>query len=270
MASQDTTQNTLPQTATSLPSTQHIAIMGGTGFDRLPPEIFAEPLEITTRFGVARVLSVSNNYVEPHKLYFLARHGAEHGIAPHEINYRANIAALQQLGVKHIFATNAVGSLRLDLPPRSLVLLNDFIDFTRARPVTHFAPGEAWSHVDFSAPYSELLRGAALRAADQLGIPLVPTGTYLCCDGPRFESPAEVRLFGQWGADVVGMTGLPEVVYAREAGMEYAALGIVTNFGAGLTSTKVEHEAVTAMMAALFPRVLELLLTAAGSLVEQR
>ena len=112
----------------------NIAIVGGTGFETLPPDIFAETLDINTRFGAARVLSVSNNYVEPQKLYFLSRHGASHGLTPHEINYRANIAALAQLGVGFVYATNAVGSLRLDLPPGSLVLMDDFIDFTRARP----------------------------------------------------------------------------------------------------------------------------------------
>lgn len=247
----------------------HIAIVGGTGFETLPSEIFAEPLDVATRFGPTRVLSVSNNYVEPYKLYFLSRHGGTHGIAPHQINYRANIAALVELGVRYVYATNAVGSLRLDLPPGSLVLMDDFIDFTRSRPLSYYADGETWAHVDFSAPYSPLLRQFVIEAASELEVPLIPTGTYLCCDGPRFEFPAEVRLFGQWGADIVGMTGLPEAVFAREAGLEYAALGIVTNFGAGLTAELVDHTAVTASMQALSPQVRELLLTAGGRLIEK-
>jgi 5'-methylthioadenosine phosphorylase len=246
----------------------HVAIVGGTGFETLPPEIFAEPLDIDTRFGPARVLSVSNNYVEPYKLFFLSRHGVTHGLAPHQINYRANIAALVELGARYVLATNAVGSLRLDLPPGSLVLMDDFIDFTRNRPLSYFAEGEEWSHVDFSAPYSPLLRQSIIEAAAEMEIPLISKGTYLCCDGPRFESPAEVRLFGKWGADIVGMTGLPEAVFAREAGLEYAALGIVTNFGAGLTAELVDHNAVTARMQALLPQVRELLLTAGGRLIE--
>src|ERR1044071_6015608 len=128
----------------------NIAIIGGTGFEQLPPEIFAEPLTLETRFGQASVLSVSYNYVEPYKLYFLSRHGATHGLAPHQINYRANIAALVELEVKSVFATNAVGSLRRDLPPGSLVLLDDFLDFTRQRPLTYFTEGESWQHFDFS------------------------------------------------------------------------------------------------------------------------
>ncbi len=253
--------------------TGHIAIVGGTGFEVLPPEIFAESMDVKTRFGVARVLSVSNNYVEPYKLYFLARHGATHGLAPHQINYRANIAALHQLGVRYVYATNAVGSLRATLTPGSLVLMSDFIDFTRSRPLTYYGQEEngqeeTWSHVDFSTPYSDLLRATVLRAATDMGVNVVPTATYLCCDGPRFESPAEVRLFGQWGADVVGMTGLPEAIFAREAGIEYAALGIVTNLGAGLTQQKVEHQKVTAVMNEILPKVRELMLSAATHLMD--
>src|SRR5438046_326127 len=116
----------------------HIAIIGGTGFQELPPDVYAEPMEVPTRFGTARVLSVSNNYIEPYKLYVLFRHGVAHGLAPHQINYRANIAALVELGVQNVYATNAVGSLRLDLPPGSLVLLDDFLDMTRGRPLTYY------------------------------------------------------------------------------------------------------------------------------------
>ena len=248
----------------------HVAIVGGTGFEQLPPEIHAEAIDVETPHGMARVLSISDNYVEPYKLYFLSRHGISHGLAPHQINYCANIAALKQLGVRYVFATNAVGSLRMDLPPGALVLLDDFIDFTRARPISYFTSEEAWQHVDFSIPYSPLLRKAVTAAAAQMDVPLNARGTYVCCDGPRFESPAEVRLFAQWGGDVVGMTGLPEAVFAREAGLEYAALCIVTNFGAGLTPTPVDHEAVTASMRAILPQARELLLNAGRTLIEAR
>jgi 5'-methylthioadenosine phosphorylase len=245
------------------------AIIGGTGFEQLPPEIFAEPLDIETRYGPARVLSVADNYVEPYKLYFLSRHGATHGLAPHQINYRANIAALRELGVRYAYATNAVGSLRLSLPPGSLVLLDDFLDFTRGRPLTYFAEDTPWQHTDFSVPYSPALRAAVVEAAQRLDIPLVERGTYLCCDGPRFETPAEIRLFAQWGADVVGMTGLPEAIFAREAGLEYAALAIVTNYGAGLTSTPVDHLAVTAAMNTYSETARTLLMDSCATLVAQ-
>ncbi|HZP80526.1 MAG TPA: S-methyl-5'-thioinosine phosphorylase [Chthonomonadaceae bacterium] len=247
--------------------TGHIAIIGGTGFEELPPEIFAEPVTVETRFGPVQALSLSNNYVEPYKLFFLARHGKTHGLAPHQINYRANIAALVELGVRSVFATNAVGSLRRDLAPGAFVLLDDFLDFTRQRPLSYFVEGETWQHTDFSVPYSPRLRAAVLAAAQDFGISLVERGTYLCCDGPRFETPAEIRLFAHWGADVVGMTGLPEAVFAKEAGLEYAALAIVTNYGAGLTQQPVDHLAVTTAMRNSIALVRELLLAAAGHLI---
>jgi 5'-methylthioadenosine phosphorylase len=246
----------------------HIALIGGTGFETLPPEIYAEPLELETRFGLARVLSVSNNYVEPYKLYFVSRHGATHGLAPHQINYAANIAALEMLGVTHAIGTNAVGSLRLDLPPGSLVLLDDFLDFTRQRPLTYTDANGEWHHTDFSVPYSPEIRNAILSAGQQLNVPIVERGTYLCLDGPRFESPAEVKLFASWGADVVGMTGIPEATFAREAGIAYAALCIVTNFGAGLTPELVDHNSVVALMQERIGAVRELLLRAASIIVD--
>jgi 5'-methylthioadenosine phosphorylase len=247
----------------------NIAIVGGTGFETLPPEIFAEPVEVKTQYGTTRLLSLSNNYVEPYKLYFLSRHGETHSLAPHQIDYRANIAALVELDVRFLFASNAVGSLRPDLVPGTLVLFDDFIDFTRQRPLTCFREGDTWHHTDFSTPYSSRLREAVLQAASNIEVPVVPSATYLCCDGPRFESPAEVRLFGSWGADVVGMTGLPEAIFAREAGIEYAALGIVTNLGAGLTSGPIEHTAVVSAMSDSINVVRELLLGASGIVYEE-
>jgi 5'-methylthioadenosine phosphorylase len=242
----------------------NIAIIGGTGFEQLPPEIFAEPVDVTTPSGSVRVLSLSNNYTEPGKLFFLSRHGADHSLAPHQIDYRAITTAMIELGVTYILATNAVGSLRLDLPPGSLVLLDDFIDFTRHRAVTFSLTSTGWKHTDFSSPYSPKLRKILLQAASNLDLPMVTTGTYLCCDGPRFETPAEIRMFARWGADVVGMTGLPEAIFAREAGIAYAAVAVVTNYGAGLTSELIDHAQVTAAMATMISQVRELLIVAAG------
>jgi 5'-methylthioadenosine phosphorylase len=237
----------------------NIAIVGGTGFETLPPEIFSEEVVAETSAGVVRALSVSNNYAEPGKLYFVSRHGASHGLAPHQINYRANTELFQQLGVKYVLATNAVGSLRTDLAPGSLVLLNDFIDMTRSRDRSLFA-GSDWKHVDFTEPYSRTAREAIERAAAEMDIPILSTGTYICVDGPRFETPAEVRLFGSWGADVVGMTGVPEVVMAKEAGLEYASVCIVTNYGAGLAVGEISHDDVVHVMGGIVNTVRELLM----------
>ncbi len=248
-------------------SQSNIAVIGGTGLDSLPEDIFAEPVMVSTRSGDVPVLSVSNNYTEPYKLYFLARHGARHGIPPHKIDYRANIEALSKLDVTHIIASNAVGTLRRDLPPGSLVVLDDFIDFTRSRDITYFDGLTEWQHIDFSVPYSPTVREAILSAARDMELPVTPRGTYLCTDGPRFESPAEVRLFASWGADVIGMTGLPELVFAREAGIQYGAVGIVTNYGAGLVQGQIDHLAVTDVVRGSMPILIELFMRASGNII---
>lgn len=253
---------------------KRVAIIGGTGLEQLPPDYETERLTIKTDFGESHPILArrTTETGTTQEFLFLSRHGEQHGIAPHRIPYRANIRALVELGVEAVLATNAVGSLRLTLPPRSLVLMSDFIDFTHTRPASYWddvadAP-EPVIHTDFSEPYSPRLRAALLAAAERLAIPLVPYAVYLCAEGPRFESPAEVRLFGQWGADIVGMTGLPEATFAREAGLAYAAIGIVTNYGAGLTAEKVQHEDVLSVMNELRDPVRLLLLSAAGTLAE--
>jgi 5'-methylthioadenosine phosphorylase len=138
--------------------------------------------------------------------------------------------------------------------------MDDFIDFTRNRHLTFFEDGSEWAHTDFSQPYSHTLRTAIMKAADSGGLSIHTRCTYLCVDGPRFESPAEVRLFASWGADVVGMTGLPEAIFAREANINYAAVGIVTNLAAGLSGQPVSHAEVMQVMALQVPVVRELLL----------
>jgi 5'-methylthioadenosine phosphorylase len=160
-----------------------------------------------------------------------------------------------------VLATTAVGGLRIDLVPGEFVLLDDLIDFTRDRAHKTFFDGEGGQvvHTDFTRPYSEPLRAAVQDAARALAIPLRSTGTYLCNDGPRYETPAEVRLFAQWGADVVGMTGVPEATLAREAGLHYAGISLVTNPGAGISPTPLTHQEVEEAMRAAAPRLRELL-----------
>jgi 5'-methylthioadenosine phosphorylase len=248
-----------------------VAVIGGTGMERLPPDYEVEPLPVETRFGRAAAARARRGAEE---FLFLSRHGEAHGIPPHRINYRANIAALVDLGVTRVLATNAAGSLRLDLPPGSLLLLDDFIDFTRGRPLSYWddAPDVSASvvHTDFSQPYCPELREALIEAAARQDVELLRRGVYLCAEGPRFESPAEVRLFAQWGADVAGMTGLPEATFAREAGLCYAAVAIVTNYSAGLTEEPVAHEEVAARMASQVEVVRELLMDAARRLPAER
>lgn len=243
-----------------------LAIIGGTGVGRFTLDDEPQPLTVTTPWGGA---AAQTGTLRGRRIVFLARHGAGHKVPPHRINYRANIAALVQLGVRGVLATTAVGSLRTDLPAGSLVLLDDFIDFTLARQNKTFFDGENGSpvvHTDFTQPYSPELREALLAAAKTSGIELVPEGTYLCGDGPRYETPAEVRLFAGWGADVVGMTGVPEATLAREAGLHYAGVSLVTNLGCGLSPTPLTHTEVEEAMAEAAPRLRNLLTEAVAAI----
>ena len=236
-----------------------IAIIGGTGVGRFPLEDEATERLVTTEHGEA---SVKIGRLLGKEVVFLARHGAGHQLPPHRINFRANIAALAALGVKSAVATTAVGGLRRELTPGTLILLDDFIDFTLSRANKTFFDAENGGpvvHTDFTRPYSDTVRAAILAAADAEGIALRPTGTYLCADGPRYESPAEVRLFAAWGADVVGMTGIPEATLAREAGIEYAGISLITNPGAGLTPRPLTHAEVESAMSDATPRLIALI-----------
>ena len=189
-----------------------VAIIGGTGVEQFGLDTPPEEALVTTPWGTATALV---GRLRGRRTVFLARHGAGHRLPPHRIPYRANIAALKILGVRAALATTAVGGLRPDLRPGAFVLLDDFIDWTRRdRGATFFdEPGQV-VHTDFTTAYSPAVRAAVLEAAAAQNIALRQAGTYLCADGPRYETPAEVRLFAAWGADVVGMTGVPELTLA--------------------------------------------------------
>lgn len=183
------------------------------------------------------------------QVYVLPRHGRGHDIPPHMINYRANMMALKLLGCEMVVATNAVGSLRQSMGPTQYVLPDQFLDFTRVRPLTFF-DGEDGKvrHVDVTEPYCGMMRATIAKVLEERKLAVHPAATYVCTEGPRFETPAEIRMFRSWGADVVGMTGLPEVVLAREAGLCYASLCIVTNYAAGMTGGPIEDGEVGALM----------------------
>jgi len=208
-----------------------VAIIGGTGVYAIEGREFKSRI-VDTPFGQAQVYLGQG---ESEDLVFLTRHGPDHRIPPHRINHRANIKALEQLGVKRVLATFAVGSLRPIIPPRSLVALDQFIDFTHGRETTFFDGGSSGlAHTDVTEPYCPGLRERVLTLAAKRGLEIRPKGTYVCSDGPRFETAAEVRMFAQLGGDVVGMTGVPEVSLARELGIHYAAVALSINWAAGL------------------------------------
>jgi 5'-methylthioadenosine phosphorylase len=165
---------------------------------------------------------------------FLARHGYGHTLAPHEVNYRANIWALKELKVDGIVSVATVGGIRADLGPGALVLPHQIIDYTHSRKSTYFEGSvNPVIHVDFTIPYAPPLRAALLEAAARCGEPLIDGGVYACTQGPRLETAAEIERIARAGGDMVGMTGMPEAVLAREAGLGYATLGVVVNHAAG-------------------------------------
>jgi 5'-methylthioadenosine phosphorylase len=175
------------------------------------------------------------------EVVFLARHGYGHTIAPHEINYRANIWALKELGVQGVFAVATVGGVRGDLGPGTLVVPDQIIDYTHSRKSTFFEGAEARvTHIDFTLPYAAWTRAMLLEAAAAVGEPVVDGAIYACTQGPRLETAAEIERIARDGGDLVGMTGMPEAALAREAGLDYAALGVVVNHAAGRGASRSE------------------------------
>jgi 5'-methylthioadenosine phosphorylase len=233
-----------------------VAIIGGTGTESLEWPHRPQTLTVATPYG-------SVDVQETDGVTFLSRHGSTY-VAPHQINARANVRALLQLGVTHVFATSACGSLRETLSPGHFAVITDFVDFTRGRVCT-FEPAGPPVYTDMSAPYDATLRRALVEAASGLGEAIETEAVYACTEGPRFETRAEIRAYRTLGCDLVGMTQVPEVVLAREAGLPYAALAIVTNFAAGMQSAVTEEE-VRGMMA-IRGRVATRILLRACSLV---
>lgn len=239
-----------------------VAIIGGTGFYKMAQGQFLER-EVSTPYGPAQI---HEGLGEHANLIFLARHGAGHHIPPHKINYRANMKALSLLGVERIMAVFTVGSLHRDIPPSSLVLLDQFIDFTHGREGTFFDGGETGlAHAEMNQPYCSAIRSSALAVAASSGVSLQPRGTYVCTQGPRFETPAEIHMFASWGGDVVGMTGVPEVALARELGMHYAAVALSVNWAAGLEeSIAIVSEGMDALRASVLRLFLDTLSAGIG------
>ncbi len=223
------------------------AVIGGTGV--YDPRLIenTEKKEVTTPFG--KVSFLKGEYLN-NEVYFLPRHGKGHSVPPHKINYRANIWALKEEGVSRIIATAAVGSLNQDMLPGSAVIIDQFIDFTKQRPLTFFDEEceEGVVHTDFSQPYCPQLKDIILKAGKDLPVKIIDYGTYVCTEGPRFESSAEIKMFKILGGDLVGMTNVPEVVLARELGMCYSTITYVTNFAAGISLNPLSHEEVLGMM----------------------
>jgi 5'-methylthioadenosine phosphorylase len=233
-----------------------IGVITGTGvtehFD------LRRPRTVRTRFGKAVV------YGLPGEGYLvIPRHGAAHKSPPHGINYRANIAAFRRLGVREVIATSAVGSMNQGFKVGEVGLIEQFLDFTKRRQTTFFE--DKVVHTDMTYPYSRRVNLELVVAARKLGIELHQHLVYVCAEGPRFETAAEIKMYKILGGDVVGMTGVPEVVLANEMELQYSSVVIATNWAAGMQA-KVSHEGVLRVMKTSGKQVKRLIETAVRGL----
>lgn len=244
-----------------------LGIIGGSGFYALGPSKL-EAVAIDTPFGP---VTTYRGELGGREIVFLPRHGRDHQTPPHLINYRANIVALKTWECQRIIAANAVGAIDESLKPGTMALPHQFLDFTSARARTLYEPPEHKPvHTDMTEPYCPELRQALRQAAEEIGFSPLPDVVYVCAEGPRFETAAEIRMFDQWGGEVVGMTGVPEVVFAREAGLCYASVCVVTNFAAGISPQPIRAAEVNELMAEKLDDLILLIEKAASRLPDER
>jgi 5'-methylthioadenosine phosphorylase len=210
-----------------------LAIIGGSGMPALAGMAELRHVAARTAYGEPSA-ALAFGKINGRDIVFLARHGEAHAIAPHEINYRANIWALKEAGVRGIVSVATVGGIRRELGPGALVVPSQIIDYTWGRASTFFEGTEAKvTHIDFTEPYAAAMRARILAAAKSCGEAIADGGVYATTQGPRLETAAEITRLERDGADLVGMTGMPEAALAREAGIEYAAIAVVANHAAG-------------------------------------
>jgi 5'-methylthioadenosine phosphorylase len=233
-----------------------LAIIGGSGLLRLANLDVSHREVLRTPYGEPSG-AVAFGQIGGHPVAFLARHGHGHIIAPHEINYRANIWALAERGAKAIVAVASVGGIRPDLKPGDVVVPHQIIDYTWGRKSTYHEGGNGVTHVDFTEPYDPGLRTRLIEAANDAGVPVGDGAVYAVTQGPRLETAAEIDRLERDGADVVGMTGMPEAILARERGVPYAAIDVVVNYAAGRADSRngVRFEAIDGVLAESMGRV---------------
>lgn len=195
------------------------------------------------------------------------RHGPNYSLPPHRVNYRAVVRSIRDAQASLVIATNAVGSVNKRMKPGDFVVPDQILDFTRGRSQTFFDGNGNVVFTDVTNPYSEPVRDALCKAAKQSKVRAHRRGTYVCTEGPRFETAAEIRMFSKLGGDVVGMTGAPEAFLAKELGLEYATLCIVTNWAAGI-ATKVSHAEVLEIMKRVGPIAGDVIKSAVARLLE--
>ena len=223
-----------------------LAIIGGTGLTQLSDLKIIKRERLDTPYGAPSAEFITGELNEK-PVIFLARHGNPHTIAPHKINYRANIWGLKQLGVTQIIAVAAVGGITKQMSPAHIAIPDQLIDYSYGRNHTFFEDvNYPVTHIDFSYPYNQKLRDLLITAAANANIAITPEATYGCTQGPRLETAAEIKRMAQDGCDLVGMTAMPEAALAKELGIDYAAISVIANWAAGvtvgeITMAEIEH-----------------------------
>lgn len=246
-----------------------IGIIGGSGVYSLDDIENPKKESVITPYGESPEMVIGE--VGGNEVAFMPRHGKEHSEPPHRINFRANIKALKNIGVERVIATTAVGSLSSEISPGDFVVIDQFLDFTKDRNST-FYDGKLGKvmHVDMTEPYCSELREILIERSENLDIPIHTSGTYVCTEGPRYETAAEIQMFNQLGGDVVGMTNVPEAVLARELEMCYSTVSVVTNYGAGIGDEKLTHSEVKEIMEENVSKVKELIFSTIPKLPLER
>lgn len=245
-----------------------IGIFAGTGFYDLPGLNSATSKEVKTEFGSALI---TNGIWKGVEIAFLTRHGIKHSVPPHRINYRANIRAMKDLQVSAIIAINVVGGIDPALSPGDISLIDDFVDFTSGRESTFFdgSGPEGVQHIDMTNVYDKALQALLQESATSQGIKLATGGIYAGFNGPRFETPAEIRFARLAGATVVGMTGCPEAALAREIGIPFASIALVVNPAAGLSQDEITMDAINAALNSGKSKILEVIAGALPNLANR-
>lgn len=223
---------------------ERVGVIGGSGARFASGLMLAEGAVVTTPWGDTSG-PLREGRIDGRPVVWLARHGEHHTLAPHRVNYRANIHALRAHGATRVIALNTVGGIAPEALPGTLWIPDQILDYTSGRE-SSFHDGSLLplQHQEFAEPYDADVRRLLARAAADAGIPVVLRGTYGCTQGPRLETAAEIRRMQRDGCDLVGMTGMPEAALAREAGLAYASLSMVVNPAAGLSSEPITMEAI--------------------------
>ncbi len=222
-----------------------LAVIGGSGVYGLEGLEAGRRGRADTKYGLTSGELVEGELAD-RPIAFIARHGEDHSIAPHLVNYRANIEALRHAGATRVLAICTVGSIDADLLPGTFVVPDQIVDYTWGRAHTFHEPGDPVPHVDFTDPYTPSWRAEVGGTLKEAGVGFADGATYAAVQGPRFETAAEIRRFRNDGCTIIGMTGMPEAALAREAGLDYAAICPVANLAAGLATVELTAEEVFA------------------------